>query len=915
MADNFAANIVPEDTAADFPRGNMLRETLKSTPRPADSDENDFIQPYAIGYQHDDDDYHDKPTENDENFCIQPYAVGHPDADDDYDDKSTKHGESHSIQPYSVRYIDTDGNDDCDNTCIQPYAVGYQDADDNYAHKSSDSETNPTDGEVQPYTDACLQTRDKRDELLQKSEAAATDSSNIPVNTTGRDSSEDDTEASTLAGYDSHVLETRCPLRSSEDDTETSTIAVYDGNTENPDSMYAPNDVHPNPIYPQHAGNTSPIHQQHAMKPNPIYPQNNRNSDLTDEPNLLHQPAGPADSDDNPCIQPYAVRYKHEDGDDENRKHAEGDRNHCIQPYAVRYKHEDGDDENRNHAEGDRNHCIQPYAVRYKHEDGDDENRKHAEGDRNHCIQPYAVRYGHDDDNNKDTERDDNPSFLPYAVRYLQTDYDDDNTAQGAAALTEQTTETSPTDVDIQPYAVAYMCQDDVAFTASSLEETQTKEPLRKIKTVSNNGNDIQSNMSGRGPFNDDTDTLGFTDGHSRLRRVRHPLKTLHPHPTDVQNVLNPNPMSTVLNALIPNQAYAQTAQIRNPIYVANVPQQRAYGRRYLPVLITCILVLSLVIGGIIAGFPFRTRDIELQKITSDSFWTTKTTQSWTSYSSQDTNNGKVNLEKILFGGTGKDPGRFHMHSSHGMVVSAANEIFVTDYYNERVQVFSMDGVFLRLFPTVVPGDNENSTMHPSDIAIDRDGHLWVTGAERVVQYTQNGVVLTNFKIQPFRWKPRIAFDAFGVKILVMGPGIVLMFHSNGSFHHSFQIESFFANSYLTTDNEGNIFVSNPAYVSSFVTVYNHSGHSLFKFGGFGRAEGQLAYPRSIGIDSSGSILIANQGNNRVDMFTRLGKFVRTVVNVTKPTGLAVGPNGDLVVTSGNWRNMVAIFPHQMVYP
>ncbi|KAI8518973.1 hypothetical protein Bbelb_022300 [Branchiostoma belcheri] len=692
MADDFADNIVPGATADDQPRDNMLpaSQNLKSISRPADSDDNDVIQPYAIGYQH-----------------------------------------------------DTDDNDDCDNTCIQPYAVGYQDADDNYAGKSSDSETNPTDGEVQPYTDACLQKEDKRDELLQKSEAAATGSSNIPFNTAGLDSSGDDTEASTLVGYDSHVVETRRPLRSSEDDTEASTVAAYDGNTANPDSMYAPNDVHPNPIYPQHAGNTSPIHQQHAMDPNPIYPQNNRNSDLTDEPNPLPEPAGPADSDDNPCIQPYAVRYKHEDGDDENRKH--------------------------------------------------------AEGDHNHCIQPYAVRYGHDEDNDKDTERDDDPSFLPYAVRYLQTDDDDDNTAQGAAAFTEQTTETSPTDVDIQPYAVAYMCQDDAVTMASSLEETQTKEPLQKIKTVSNNGNDIQSNMSGRGPSNDDIDTLGFTDDHSSLRRMRHPLKTLHPHPTDVQNVLNPNPMNTVLNALIPNQAYfqtaqipnqrnAQTAQIRNPIYVANVPQQRAY-----------------VIGGIIAGFSFRTRDIELENITSDSFWTTKTTQPWTSYSSQDTNNRKVKLEKILFGGTGKDPGRFHMHSSHGMVVSAANEIFVTDYYNERVQVFSMDGVFLRLFPTVVPGDNENSTMHPSDIAIDRDG--------------------------------------------------------------------------------------------------------------FGRAEGQLAYPRSICIDSWGSILIANQGNNRVDMFTRLGKFVRTVANVTGPTGLAVGPNGDLVVTSGNWCNMVAIFPHQMVYP
>lgn len=75
----------------------------------------------------------------------------------------------------------------------------------------------------------------------------------------------------------------------------------------------------------------------------------------------------------------------------------------------------------------------------------------------------------------------------------------------------------------------------------------------------------------------------------------------------------------------------------------------------------------------------------------------------------------------------------------------------------------------------------------------------------------------------------------------------------------------------------------------------------LFQFGNDGVKEGQLRYPKGIAVDNNGLIYVADAGNDRVVVFSRLGFFLSVLVDrnygIERPTGLAYSPTGLLAVS------------------
>ncbi|XP_078584757.1 uncharacterized protein LOC144866937 [Branchiostoma floridae x Branchiostoma japonicum] len=264
----------------------------------------------------------------------------------------------------------------------------------------------------------------------------------------------------------------------------------------------------------------------------------------------------------------------------------------------------------------------------------------------------------------------------------------------------------------------------------------------------------------------------------------------------------------------------------------------------------------------------------------------------------------------ITLGGKGSEPGKFLY--PRGVVVSPSNEIFVADQLNRRVQVHSTEGVYLRHFPTFEPA-KPDKYMLPHDVCMDGNGTLWVVGrgdtADHVVQYSTDGTVMARFDVKKSRYDRGIAVDMRTNHILVTDAdqSEVHVFRPDGSLVRTVRHPRDGEMRYLTLNGEGNILVSD--YLRNYVYVYDESGVFLTKFGGEGSGEGQMKGPSGIRTDSSGNIIVADHGNGRVQIFTRHGEFVRTVRTGFQPKGLAVGPEGQLVVTS-RLNNTVTVFPN-----
>ncbi|XP_066269224.1 tripartite motif-containing protein 3-like [Branchiostoma lanceolatum] len=285
---------------------------------------------------------------------------------------------------------------------------------------------------------------------------------------------------------------------------------------------------------------------------------------------------------------------------------------------------------------------------------------------------------------------------------------------------------------------------------------------------------------------------------------------------------------------------------------------------------------------------------------------------------------GEHQPQKVTFDERGSGTGQFEVPC--GVTVSEG-EIFVADLWNQRIQVFTLQGTFVRQFQTVVSG---RLKMKPHDVALDREGNLWVVGrthpGEFAVQYNKQGRVLRKIDLQKTGWWRGVAVDTRKNHILITETtgerndcrGAVKVFTPDGTLVRT--VEGKWRNSllrrqgmkwaqYITVDGGGNILVSDCDNHS--VCVCNEDGQFLFQFGGLGSGEGQLKSPRGICIDRAGNIIVADSGNNRVEMFDNTCRFLKHIAtDMAGPQAVAMATQGQLVVTcaDGNDIHTVSIF-------
>jgi len=117
---------------------------------------------------------------------------------------------------------------------------------------------------------------------------------------------------------------------------------------------------------------------------------------------------------------------------------------------------------------------------------------------------------------------------------------------------------------------------------------------------------------------------------------------------------------------------------------------------------------------------------------------------------------------------------------------------------------------------------------------------------------------------------------------------------------------------YVTVDrlHDDHIIVSDGS--NHCVKVFDSTGQFLLKFGSLGSGDGHLKHPRGVAVDPVGNIIVADQDNNRVSLFTGDGHFVRHILSIHRPWGIAVNSSGALAVTHKQSVSLYKTFDAQM---
>ena len=228
------------------------------------------------------------------------------------------------------------------------------------------------------------------------------------------------------------------------------------------------------------------------------------------------------------------------------------------------------------------------------------------------------------------------------------------------------------------------------------------------------------------------------------------------------------------------------------------------------------------------------------------------------------------------FGGFGHPRGVAFNHAGE-MVISAG----------DSVSVLRPNGTKLRSFGT--RGSGPGQFVDPRGVAVDDEGNILVTDSNnhRIQKFTNDGQFLTSVGTEgtgplQFRSPRDVAFNTHNKKVYVVDNGndCIQVLNSDLTFSNiiggkrgSKSGELYYPWG-VACDSTGNVYVADSA--NNRIQVFTASGKFLRKFGRHGNGEGELDWPVGVAVDSRGMVFISESNNNRISVFTTEGQLVKS---------------------------------------
>ncbi|MGQ0741068.1 MAG: NHL repeat-containing protein [Alphaproteobacteria bacterium] len=195
---------------------------------------------------------------------------------------------------------------------------------------------------------------------------------------------------------------------------------------------------------------------------------------------------------------------------------------------------------------------------------------------------------------------------------------------------------------------------------------------------------------------------------------------------------------------------------------------------------------------------------------------------------------GLDGVPKRVIGRKGHGPAQFD--GPGGVAVAPNGDLFVADFYNQRIQRLHAHGAFVRQWGTTgEKGRGAGTFIYPTDVALSPSGRLYVADgyANRIQAFDSSGQFVT-------KWGGPLAIGI---------PG--------GS------------NSWFRVVTSLAIGANGEVYAADF---YNHriqkfteDGRFLTSFGGYGKGEGQFDHAIAVAVADDGTVFAADFANNRIE--------------------------------------------------
>ena len=255
----------------------------------------------------------------------------------------------------------------------------------------------------------------------------------------------------------------------------------------------------------------------------------------------------------------------------------------------------------------------------------------------------------------------------------------------------------------------------------------------------------------------------------------------------------------------------------------------------------------------------------------------------------------------LSFGGEASSAGMFD--GPWGVAVNERNEIAVTDRDNNRVQIFSSDGTYLRSFSSA--GDQEGEFNEPTGIAYLNNGNIVVADSinDRLQIFTEQGKYLTQIGSEgnldhQFDYPWGLSVDSDGDIIVADSDNkLIKIFTPSGQFLRKFGGEDLLVDPCHCIQKDQYFIVSD--YGDQCIKVFNTGGDFLYKFGNEGEGDGEFNGPHCLSVDKAGHLMVCDSENDRVQILELSGKFIANFELMSDRIEEYVGPVSTAVLSDG----------------